>query len=168
MRYLILLSLLASATFLQCNPGRSSMPVEIAKSREITAAVTESDECRFSLDIRYVVVRNEAISESSRHVEIFLDPKEYSEERLKLLFQTFSKWYPAPDRLVIVIYTRWEQISRISSSPNCPGIGSTKAETDDHDLDYSAYFSRRGPDQYFSFYTDSEQGQKMKKVVINQ
>ncbi len=129
--------------------------------------IPSNDKCDPSLDIRFVVVSNVLMSESSRHIEIFLDPEEYSEEKLKRLFETFSNWYPGPERLVIVVNTSWPQLPRLTSAPDCPGRGTTGARNDRDNENYSAYFSRRDEKTYFSYFENLDATEKMRTVVID-
>lgn len=125
-----------------------------------------SDNCDSTLTIRFLVIRDSLMTNASRHIEIFLDPSEHTEAKLNQLFQTLSKWYPDPEKLVIVVYNDWDQLPRVAIPPNCPGTGLSEIKNYRDNSQYSAYYSRQGSREYFSYFDSRSSTKELKTVYI--
>ena len=124
----------------------------------------EGREDCFTMPFRYVVVYNKQGSSKLRQKLVFMDPKDYSPENLKILFLHLSKDQPTTENLSILVKTDWSQLDLPS---DCPGSGiegsSLSPETNDF---HRAVFYRRGGSSYF-YYTKELGTEKMEKVVIS-
>lgn len=103
------------------------------------------DKCKM-LGFRYLVISNELLSPNSRHIEIFLDEKAFSEKNLKILFTHFGTWYPEPYRITINVKTDWSQI-QLPLPPECPALSDSGTGNDSPSNFFEAVYYRRNVPQ---------------------
>lgn len=101
-------------------------------------------------DFRWLELSNELYSSKFRHIDVFLDPKAFSEDNLRNLFEHLSKANGEPENLTVSVYTDWAQID--PAAPNCPGTGISNMPEPPDKYDYlQATFWRRGEREYFRY-----------------
>lgn len=133
------------------------------KSIDPPTAVAES-EC-IKPKLNYLVVTNEKRSANLRHVQVFLDKRDFSEPNLRALFEYLSEKFPSPKYLTISVYTDWAQID---PPTDCPVAGSSGGgeKLDKHKFLW-AVFNRHEENVVFKYKPELESDQ-METVVLKQ
>ncbi len=123
-----------------------------------------NDEC-VTFKFRYLETQNVLYSSTTRHIEIFLDEKAFSEENLITLFAYISKKNPEPQHLTVIVHTNWAQLDFPS---DCPGSGASNMPDRPDEYDYlQAIYYRRAKVEYFRYSpTIKVHSSKFKQVVL--
>lgn len=110
------LSILIFVLLSACSALYVEKPNKIDMSiNEVSSAIDCVDN-----DVRFIIVSNEMRSSKTRHIQVFLDDKDFSLSNLQKLFSKLSSDFPEPKYLSIVVQTDWSQLSL---STDCPGSG---------------------------------------------
>lgn len=90
---------------------------------------------------RYLIVSNELWSTHTRHIQVFLDERDFSISALQTLFSNLSDEFPEPKYLAIVVKTDWSQLDLPT---DCSGSGSSGKDNNTFYPYLSARFNRDG------------------------
>jgi hypothetical protein len=99
----------------------------------------------------YLVTSNILQSSTVREIDIFLDEKAFSEDKLKILFTYFSAKYPKVKILIVKVKTNWAQLQPPS---DCPPSGESNQpdNPDEYDYHFAVYRRERNDNsEYFTY-----------------
>ncbi|MBL8125173.1 MAG: hypothetical protein JNJ39_13800 [Blastocatellia bacterium] len=106
-----------------------------------------------TIPFRYVITENSIDDPddpkiASRHIELLLDQRSFSEQNLKLLFTLVSKRFPQPNLLFVDVYTSLEQ----APTPEERDLGGTSnLEDQTNNRHLWAIYVRNKNDEYFRY-----------------
>ncbi|MGH9818979.1 MAG: hypothetical protein ACRD43_02320, partial [Pyrinomonadaceae bacterium] len=102
-----------------------------------------------NVDFSFFQTQNVMYSSKVRHVELYMEPKAFTEKNLRSLFACISAANPEPIHLTAVLETDW---SRVHIPDGSPGYGASNMPPDPHEYDFlqSTYY-RRENHEYFRY-----------------
>ena len=117
---------------------------------------------------RFLVIENRLWSSTTRHIDVFLDERAFSEKNLCMLFRHFADNNPEPTQLTVSVVTSWDQLP---PSSTCPPTAMSEMP-DAPPNGFKATFQRfiRKQNQVFEYYeyNPKPDSNEMRKVVMTQ
>lgn len=110
---------------------------------------TGQNECT-TLAFRFVEFENELYSPNLRHIELFLDVREFNESNLRNLFNFLTRKYPDPENLTVVVNTDWNQLPRITDCP-LTAMSNSNAPLEQTEYHQAIFYRRKGKRPDFKF-----------------
>ncbi len=102
-----------------------------------------------NVDFNFFQTENAMYSSKVRHLEVYMDPKAFTEKNLRLLFACLSAANPEPIHLTAELETDW---SRVHLPSDRPGSGASNMPPDPHEYDFlQAIYFRRERHEYFKY-----------------
>jgi hypothetical protein len=127
------------------------------------ATIASTQFCK-QFNFHWLELVNAKFSNTTRHVEVFMDEKAFSEDNLRELFEHLSKTNPDPAGLTVVVFTDWSQFT--NPSVGCPGGGCGECKSEPFKFDHLQATYWRRPDREYFRYSPKINTADFKKVVI--
>lgn len=158
MKQVLILLILLSCVVLGQESSEKSAPTSIATDKS-------TSDCRQNVELKYVVFQNTLHSAKIRSIEVFLDPKDFSEANLTILFTKLAEKNPEPIGLNIEVKTNWAQVP---SPTDCPIYQSNMSgSANEFDYHFATFYRRdRATRREYFEYNPVLKSSDLKTVVL--
>jgi len=140
----------------------------LKENTQTTLSEKKTEDC-VTMKFRYLITQDYKSTPNTRHIEVFLDEKAFTEKNLKTLFNYLSDKNPEPNNspnrnnLIVIVNTDWRQLEFPTDCPPI-GISETGAGTDTYHYHFARFY-RRGENAFFT-YNPTLKTDNLKDVIM--
>ncbi len=136
--------------FISCSTHRSDTGATQAQVQPAPVPVeTPPQPICPKVNFYFFQTQNLMYSSKVRHIELYMEPKAFTEKNLRSLFACISSANPEPIHLTAKLETDW---SRVHIPDGRSGSGASNMPSDPHEYDFlQATYYRRERQEYFRY-----------------